>query len=164
MSRRGWSPLRWIDRIWHVRGSLPLADSRFAHDPFAALAPVFEQRGTTLERAPGQLVFHKDNPDAQDKLAAFEHGRLSIEPSDDGPVLRYDLTSHPLLWCFLAPIPFAALAFAVQAMRIQGYSFAGIFAALYLAGRWIEQRQVRRLLRAHLLPAEESVPDEPVPA
>lgn len=164
MSGRGWSPLRRIDRIWHVRGSLPLMDSPFVHDPFAALAPVFEERGTTLEHAPGQLVFHKDNPDAQDKLASFEHGTLWIEQSDDGPVLRYDLTSHPLLWCFLAPAPFAALAFAFQPMRIPGYSFAGIFAALYLAGRWIEQRQVRRLLRAHLLPTGTPASMESVPA
>lgn len=164
MSGRSWSPLRWIDRIWHIRGSLPLEDSPFGHDPFAALAPVFEERGTTLEHAPGQLVFHKNNPDAQDKLASFEHGTLQFEHGDDGPVLRYDLTSHPLLWCFLAPVPFAALAFAVQAMRIQGYSFAGIFAALYLAGRWIEQRQVRRLLHTHLLPADARVPEEAIPA
>lgn len=164
MSGQGWSPLRLIDRIWHVRGALPLAGSPFTHDPFGALAPIFEERGTTVERTRDQLVFRKDNPDAQDKLASFERGTLWIEASDDGPVLRYDLTSHPLLWCFLAPVPFAALAFAVQAMRIQGYSFAGIFAALYLAGRWIEQRQVRRLLRAYLLPAAEPVAAERLPA
>lgn len=140
---------RAIDWIWHVRGSVPLAHRR-GQAVFDALAPVFEQRGTTLDRGIDTLLFHKDNPDAQDKLASFEQGMLRIEDTPDGPVLRYDLTSHPLLWCFVAPAPFAALAFAVQSLRIQGYSFAGIFAALYLAGRWIEHRNARRVFGERL--------------
>lgn len=142
--------LRAIDWIWHVRGSVPLGTGK--HDAFAALAPVFEERGTTLEHGPDTLVFHKDNPDAQDKLASFERGTLQIVDTEHGSALRYDLTSHPLLWCFIAPVPFAALAFAAEAMRIPGYSFAGIFAALYIAGRVIEQRQAHRLFRDRVAP------------
>ncbi|OAN58584.1 hypothetical protein A7X12_05320 [Sphingomonas sp. TDK1] len=144
--------MRAIDWIWHVRGSVPL-DGQRPQDVFDALSPVFAERGTTLQQADGALVFHKDNPDSQDKLASFETGRLEISEAEDGPILRYDLTSHPLLWCFIAPAPFAALAFAVDSLRIQGYSFAGIFAALYLAGRWIEHRNANKLFRSRLAPA-----------
>ncbi|WP_084583327.1 hypothetical protein [Sphingomonas azotifigens] len=153
---------RAIDWIWHVRGSVPLAH-RSAQAAFEALAPVFEERGTTLDHGTDTLVFHKDNPDAQDRLASFEQGVLRIEDTPDGPVLRYDLTSHPLLWCFVAPAPFAALAFAVQSLRIQGYSFAGIFAALYLAGRWIEHRNARRVFGERLA-GPGAIPAETAPA
>jgi hypothetical protein len=150
--------LRAIDGIWHVRGSVPLPEG--CDDPLAALEPVFEERGTTLERGADRLAFHKDNPDSQDKLASFETGTLEIVKTAEGRALRYDLTSHPLLWCCIAPAPFAGLAFAVQSMRIPGYSFAGIFAALYLAGRWIEHRQAARLFRSRVMPApaDASVP------
>jgi len=149
--------LRAIDWIWHVRGTLALPARPTS---FHALEPVFEERGTTLERAPDTLVFHKDNPDSQDKLASFEHGTLQFVETDAGPALRYDLTSHPLLWCFVAPAPFAALAYVAQPMRIPGYVFAGIFAALYLAGRIIEQRNAHKLFRERLLGTDtaEAVP------
>lgn len=143
--------LRAIDWIWHVRGTLSLPSRPSS---FTALEPVFEERGTTLERSLDTLVFHKDNPDSQDKLASFEHGTLQFVETERGPALRYDLTSHPLLWCFLAPAPFAALAYAAQPMRIPGYVFAGIFAALYLAGRVIEQRNAHKLFRERLLGAD----------
>lgn len=142
--------MRAIDWIWHVRGAVPLPEG--CRDPLAALEPVFAERGTTLERGADTLVFNKDNPDSQDKLASFETGTLEIVDTAEGRALRYDLTSHPLLWCFVAPAPFAGLAFAVQSMRIPGYTFAGIFAALYLAGRWIEHRQAARLFRSRLVP------------
>ncbi|WP_010543576.1 hypothetical protein [Sphingomonas elodea] len=142
--------MRWISAIWHVRGSLPIEGS--TRDPLSALEPILDERGTTRERTPDTLVFHKDNPDSQDRLASFETGSLVIDRSGDVPLLRYDLTSRPLLWCFFAPAPFAALAFAVQSMRIAGYSFSGIFLALYLAGRWIEHRQAHRLFQAKLAP------------
>jgi hypothetical protein len=140
--------LRAIDWIWHVRGSVPLSDPY--QNAFEALEPVFEERGTTLEHGAGTLTFHKDNPDSQDKLASFERGTLQIVETDTGSTLRYDLTSHPLLWCFVAPAPFAALAYAAQPMRIPGYVFAGIFAALYIAGRFIEQRNAHKLFRDRL--------------
>ncbi|WP_333572917.1 hypothetical protein [Sphingomonas sp.] len=155
-----WKPMRAIDWIWHVRGTVPLPA---ASASLSALEPVFEKRGTTLERSPDMLVFHKDNPDSQDKLASFEHGTLRIVPAENGAELRYDLTSHPLLWCFIAPAPFAALAYAAESMRIPGYSFAGIFAALYIAGRIIEQRQAHRLFRDRLVPVE-AASAEPIAA
>jgi hypothetical protein len=149
--------LRAIDWIWHVRGTLALPTRPASLHP---LEPVFEERGTTLERGPDTLVFHKDNPDSQDRLASFEHGTLQLVDTEEGPALRYDLTSHPLLWCFIAPAPFAALAYAAQPMRIPGYVFAGIFAALYLAGRIIEQRNAHKLFRERLLGTDtaEAVP------
>lgn len=149
--------MRAIDWIWHVRGEVRLPTPSVS---LSVLAPVFEERGTTLEQRPDRLVFHKDNPDSQDRLASFEHGKLEIVPAENGAALRYDLTSHPLLWCFIAPVPFAALAYAAESMRIPGYSFAGIFAALYIAGRIIEQRQAHRLFRDKLVPGEA----EPMPA
>lgn len=144
---RRWPVLRLVDFIWHVRGGIPLPRAASSEVIFDRLDPLFHERGTTVERAADTMVFRKDNPDAQDKLASFEVGYLRVLPGADGPVLRYDLTSHPLLWCFLAPLPFIAMALGIKDVRIASYSFAGIFAFLYLCGRVIEQRGAHRLLR-----------------
>jgi hypothetical protein len=102
--------LRFIDWIWHVRGSVPLAPGQSSDDAFDRLDSLFHQPNTSHERANDTLIFLKKDQLAQDKLSVFDGGVLQIENSQARPVLRYDLTSRALLACFLAPLLFLCLA------------------------------------------------------
>jgi hypothetical protein len=107
--------LRFIDWIWHVRGSLALAPGQSSDDVFNRLDSLFGQAGTSHERTSDTLVFRKKDQAAQDKMSVFDDGHLQIERGAIGkgvaaPVLRYDLTSRILLFCFLAPVLFVGIA------------------------------------------------------
>ena len=101
---------RFIDWIWHVRGSLPLAPEQSSDDVFARLAPLFQQTGTSHERTNNTLIFRKKNQFAQDKMSVFDGGVLQVEDGAAGSFLRYHLTSRALLFCFLAPLLFLGFA------------------------------------------------------
>lgn len=193
-----------IDNIWRVRGEVPIDPALSPEEAFARLDPLLRTPGTTLTAAGTSLAYAKHNPAAQDKLATFTRGSLSIERAGAGAVLRFDLFSHALLLCFLAPLLF--LGFAQMAIAInewekagaevsekakgddkpkpvkklnpvdeflgapapedpnkkkdekdegrhspdEGYFMAGVFALIYLVGRWLEPWLVRRRLRAAL--------------
>ena len=195
-----------IDKIWRVRGEVPVDAGMSAAEAFARIDPLLRTAGTTLSEEGGVLTYTKRNPAAQDKLATFTRGRMWIEQAGAGAVLRFDLFSHALLLCFLTPLLF--LGFAQAAITInaweaagaeaseqagkkdekpnpvkklhpvdeflgapapedpnkkkdekkdegrhspdEGYALAGIFAAIYLVGRWLEPFLVRRRLRAAL--------------
>lgn len=98
--------LRFIEWIWHIKGSIALAPGQTAHDAFDSLDPLFRQRGTTSERSGNTLAFTKKDQDAQDKMSIFDDGILRFEDGATGPVLRYYLASRALLFCFLAPLLF----------------------------------------------------------
>ena len=102
--------LRFIDWIWHVRGSLTLAPGQSSDDAFDRLDPLFRQAGTSHERTNGTLTFRKKDQAAQDKMSVFDGGVLQVENGAAPPVLRYDLSSRALLFCFLAPLLFLAVA------------------------------------------------------
>ena len=102
--------LRFIDWIWHVRGSVPLAPEQSGEDAFDRLDLLFRETGTTHERTEDTLVFQKKDQAAQDKMSVFDGGVLKIERSAEGPVLRYQLVSRALLFCFLAPLLFLGIA------------------------------------------------------
>ncbi|MGA1798520.1 hypothetical protein VH567_07035 [Sphingomonas sp. 4RDLI-65] len=197
---------RFIDGIWHVEGSLPLVPGQSVDDAFERLDPLFQQTGTTHDRAGDTLTFRKESQAAQDKMAVFDGGVLRIEPDAPGLMLRYRLASRALLFCFLAPFLFLAFA---QATIVLGkfeqartaakgkkpevkkppvvlnpidkalgapepdppkkkkkadeddkkpsptpaYVFAGMFAALYVIGRVLEDRRIKALFRRRLLDA-----------
>ena len=101
---------RFIDGIWHVEGSLPLAPGQSVDDAFERLDPLFRQTGTTRERTGDTLSFRKEIQAAQDKMAVFDGGVLRIEQDAHGLMLRYRLASRALLFCFLAPLLFLAFA------------------------------------------------------
>lgn len=101
---------RFIDWIWHVRGSLALAPEQSSDDAFDKLAPLFRQTGTSHERTNDTLTFRKKDQAAQDKMSVFDGGVLQIEKGAAGSVLRYQLTSRVLLFCFLAPLLFLGFA------------------------------------------------------
>lgn len=193
--------LRFIDWIWRVRGSLPLAPGQSSREAFDRLDPLFRQAGTSHQRTNDALTFKKKDQAAQDRMSVFDGGALGITPSAAGPVLRYDLVSRALLFCFLAPVLFLAIAqFTTVIAKLDkppheaakkhkppammnpidkalgapapdtskkddedgggkkgkklspkpAYVFAGIFAALYVIGRVLEDRLVRRLFKKAL--------------
>lgn len=208
LSGRAASPimkLPLIDTIWRVRGEVPIDPALSSDEAFARLDPLLRTAGTTLNVAGSTLTYSKNNPAAQDKLATFTRGNMWIERVGAGAVLRFDLFSHALLLCFLAPLLF--LGFAQLAIAIndwekagaevsekakddakpkpvkklnpvdeflgapapedpskkkdkkkdegrhspdKGYFMAGLFALIYLVGRWLEPWLVRRRLRAAL--------------
>ena len=203
--------LRFIDWIWHVRGSLPLAPEQSSDEAFDRLAPLFGQTGTSHERTGDTLTFRKKDQAAQDKMSVFDDGVLSVEKGAAGSVLRYDMASRILLFCFLAPLMFLGVAQltivvgkfqkppteaadkkkadkekaelpqnwidkalgapAPEKPKKEGkdkkkdkdkdkdkkpsptpaYVFAAIFATLYLVGRILEDRLVKRLFKRRLL-------------
>ncbi len=101
---------RFLDWIWHVKGSLPLPPDQSGDDAFERLDPLFRQPGTSHERTRDALTFRKKDQAAQDKMSVFDGGVLQIEHGATGPVLRYRLSSRALLFCFLAPLLFLAFA------------------------------------------------------
>lgn len=102
--------LRFLDSIWHIRGSVPLPAGQSGDDAFGKLDPLFGQPGTSRARAGDTLTFEKKNQLAQDKLSVFDSGVLQIEHAAEGAVLRYHLVSRALLFCFLAPLLFLGVA------------------------------------------------------
>jgi len=104
------SSLRFIDWIWHIRGSVPLGTAQSSEDAFGRLAPLLDQPGTSRARSGDTLTFEKKNQLAQDKLSVVDSGVLQIEQTKTGPVLRYHLVSRALLYCFLAPLLFLGVA------------------------------------------------------
>jgi len=102
--------LRFIDWIWHVRGSVELAPGQSNDAAFDRLDPLFRQHGTTHHRAGDTLTFKKKDQAAQDRMSVYDGGVLRIEKGAAGAVLRYDLISRALLFCFLAPVLFLAIA------------------------------------------------------
>lgn len=101
---------RFLEWIWHIKGSLALTPDQSADEALAKLGPLFNQSGTSYERRGDTLTFSKKDQAAQDKMSIFDGGVLRIEREPDGPVLRYHLTSRALLFCFLAPLLFLSFA------------------------------------------------------
>ena len=89
--------LRFIDWIWHVRGSLELAPGQSSQEALERLDPLFHETGTSHERADDTLTFRKKDQPAQDKMSVFDSGVLRIEKRAAGSVLRYHLVSRTLL-------------------------------------------------------------------
>jgi len=102
--------LRFVDWIWHISGSMPLAPEQSSDEALGKLVPLFRQPGTSYERTGDTLTFRKKDPIAQDKMSVFDDGVLRIEKAVTGSVLQYHLTSRILLLCFLAPLLFLSFA------------------------------------------------------
>ena len=111
-----------IESIWRARGDVPLDPSLTNEEVFARLDPLLRTPGTRIDTEGAVLRYAKDNPAAQDKFATFTRGRLWIERAGQGAVLRFDLFSHALLLCFLAPLLF--LGFAQMAVAINDWEAA----------------------------------------
>jgi hypothetical protein len=219
---------RFIDWIWHIRGSLPLPEGQSAGEAFDRLDLLFRERDTSHARNGDTLTFRKTNQAPQDRMAIYDSGVLQIERGAAGSVLRYDLVSRALLYCFLAPLFFLAFAQLTVAIGIldkpsaeelaaekkkaeeeeekkaarplhpidqflgapapekpkkddekdkekskeeeeskgpsptPAYVFAGIFAALYIGGRILEDRLIRSVFRKRLTDAPRPAPERPL--
>jgi hypothetical protein len=103
------SRMRWINWIWHIRGEVPLPSDQTSEEAFARLDPLFAHTGTTHARMGDMVRVMKRDQLAQDPLSVVDSGTLCIEPAEQGGVLRYDLVSRALLYCFLAPLLFLAV-------------------------------------------------------
>ncbi|WP_321326034.1 hypothetical protein [uncultured Parasphingorhabdus sp.] len=101
--------LPFIDRIWRVKGLLPLETPMSPATAFDRLDPLFQTNGTSYEIDGDTLTFRKHNPAAQDRLATFTRGTLTVGEREGRSVLAYNVTSPALLACFLAPLLFVAL-------------------------------------------------------
>lgn len=111
---------RLIDWIWHIRGSVALAPGQTDDEAFARLAPLFHQDYTSHERSGGVFTFRKGPQAPQDKMSIFDGGVLTVKQDAGGPVLRYDLFSRILLFCFILPamfIGFGQLTIAIGNME-----------------------------------------------
>lgn len=101
---------RFLDWIWHIKGSLALPREQSSDEAFGKLDPLFRQKGTTHHRTRDTLTFRKKGQAPQDEMSIFDDGVLRIERGAAEPVLHYHLTSRALLYCFLAPLLFLGLA------------------------------------------------------
>lgn len=102
--------LRLVQRIWHIRGEVPLPADLAPDEAFTRLDPLFAHAGTTHARMGDMVMVTKRDQLAQDPLSVVDSGTLRIEPGEQGPVLRYHLVSRALLYCFLAPLLFLAVS------------------------------------------------------
>ncbi|MFM6933066.1 MAG: hypothetical protein ACKOUT_12575 [Novosphingobium sp.] len=97
---------RFIDWIWNVRGSLPLGQGQSGEEALAKLSPLFLEPYTEHNRSGDTLTFTKTHPAAQDKMAVFDSGVITVEQGVGSGMLNYRLTSRFLLFSFLAPLLF----------------------------------------------------------
>lgn len=119
---RGFS-LPYIDHIWRVRGDLPVDPALSTEEVFARIDPLLRTPGTHVAADGDTLTYAKHNPAAQDRFATFTRGRLIHRRLPGGAMLRFDLFSHALLLCFLAPLLF--LGFAQLAVAVNAWEAAG---------------------------------------
>jgi hypothetical protein len=102
--------LRLVQRIWHIRGEVPLPSGLAPDEAFARLDPLLAHAGTLQARMGDVVMVAKRDQLAQDPLSVVDSGTLRIEPGEHSPVLRYHLVSRALLYCFLAPLLFLAIS------------------------------------------------------
>lgn len=110
--------LPYLDRIWRARGEVMIDEPLAAEEAFARLDPLFQTPGTSYAVAGDTLTYSKKNPAAQDKLATFTSGTLTVEEKSGASRLSFHVSSTALLLCFLAPLlflGFAQIAHAVNA-------------------------------------------------
>ncbi|MEE4199675.1 hypothetical protein [Erythrobacter sp.] len=109
--------LRLFERIWRVRSSLPLEEDLSTSQVFERLDPLFQTPGTEVDIAGDTLTYSKANPAAQDKLATFTSGTLTVTEREGAPALAYDVRSTALWVCFLAPLFFAGMALLAMGLN-----------------------------------------------
>lgn len=103
---------RFLHWIWHIKGSVSIRPEQSSDEVFNRLSPLFQEVNTTHDRAGDTLTFRKWDQAAQDRMSVFDGGTLTIVKGAGEGVLRYHMTSKALLYCFLAPLLFLAIAAA----------------------------------------------------
>ncbi|MEM9311568.1 MAG: hypothetical protein AAGA34_08980 [Pseudomonadota bacterium] len=118
----------FLDRIWRVKSSLKLDETLSVPEAFERLDTLLSAQGTDYTVDGNTLTYVKTNPAAQDKLATFTGGTLTVVPEEGATRLHYDVTSTALFLCFLAPLAF--LAFGQFAYLVNEIEKPGIAAEL----------------------------------
>lgn len=111
--------LPFFDAIWRARGAMVIDEEMAPATAFERLDPMFQLHGTKYKVDGDTLTYTKDNPTPQDKLATFTRGSLKVERQSGQTAVSYDVRSHALLYCFLAPLlflGFAGLALGLNAI------------------------------------------------
>lgn len=104
-----WAPL------WQIEGHVPLPPGMAPATALGRLAELLQAPGTSHQLTGDTLAFRKRDPAAQDRLAVFNAGTLTVLTgegftAEGGPVLRYHLVSRALLFCCLLPLLFLGLS------------------------------------------------------
>ncbi|MGB3469376.1 MAG: hypothetical protein WBA51_00970 [Erythrobacter sp.] len=102
--------LPFIDAIWRARGALVVDEEMTPAKAFERLDPMFQLHGTRYAVDGDTLTYTKENPTPQDRLATFTRGSLKVEAQQGRIRVSYDVRSHALLYCFLAPLLFLSFA------------------------------------------------------
>lgn len=100
----------YVDWIWRVKSSLELDEPLTSKEVFKRLDPLLQAQGTDFRIDGDALTYLKTNPNAQDKLATFTAGTLTVENEGNPSRLSYNVTSTALFLCFLAPLFFLGVA------------------------------------------------------
>lgn len=99
----------YIDQIWRVKSFIELDEPLTSEEVFQRLDPLLQAQGTEVQISGNTLTYAKTNPNAQDKLATFTAGSLTVEDDGSAGRLSFNVTSTALFLCFLAPLLFLAI-------------------------------------------------------
>jgi hypothetical protein len=152
---------KFLERIWHVGGTLPLAPGQSHDEAFTRLMPLFQEKGTSYARTGDTLTFRKKDQAAQDRMSVFDGGELRIERGPGGSVLRYRLASRALLFCFLAPLLF--LGFAQLTIALDAYEKASATATATPKAEEKKDRELPQHFIDKALGAPAPAPEKPDP-
>ncbi len=89
---------------------MSIEESLSPREAFERLDPLLTTAGSEYQIEGDTLTYSKENPAAQDKLATFTSGTLSVANEGRQTRLNYDVGSTALLLCLLAPLLFLGFA------------------------------------------------------
>ncbi|WP_137681562.1 hypothetical protein [Aurantiacibacter suaedae] len=102
--------LPFIDWAWRSRGEIAIEPPLTTEETFARLRPLVDKETTECDYGDNTLTYIKGNPAAQDRLATFSQGTLTVEQQGGLTKLLYDVKSNALALVLLAPLFFVGFA------------------------------------------------------
>lgn len=125
----------FLDKIRRVRDTLVFNDPMSSSEAYKRLDLLLQAAGTSYEIDGDTLTFKKDTPAAQNRMATFSSGTLQFASEAPGEALDEDDEEN---------------SEENEHLPTAAYILAGLFAALYLAGRilevWLMKSRFRRIL------------------
>lgn len=156
--------LPYIDRIWRVRDSLTIDPPQLQGEVFSKMDGLFKAEGTSHLVDGDTLTFTKKDPLAQDRMAIYNKGNLQLIQREQTSELHWDMSSPTLMFCFVLPFFFLAIAGVLEESRKSAFVFAGIFATLYIVGRILEPWLIKKAFQKAILGEEAEASLQPSPA
>ncbi len=102
--------LPFIDWAWRSRGAIEIDPPLTTEETFERLKPLVDEKTTECDFGDNTLTYVKGNPAAQDRLATFSQGTLTVEQQGGLTKLLYDVKSNALALVLLAPLFFVGFA------------------------------------------------------